>query len=665
MVFAWAIGVFLGIVTGIYVGARLFGKKNRVGSYSQYGIDADADPEVQPRVNAGKPIPADLTGILEMLPKWITWPDYEKTMWMNHAMQILWPYYNKAVAKMVIEQAKPQIDAAIKGYPFIEDVSLEVLDLGTKPIKVGGVKVYRVGDEEVIMEMQAIWGSNCRVRVSAQIKIAGFVIYVPVEVSNIQLKATARATLSPLVETIPCLGAVTITLMDLPYVELSLALLNSFDIMSLPLLHTAANFGLKMALAPLLLYPNKMTFPIMENGGAPPTPKGVLIVKVLRGDKLKGAEVLGKIDAYVQLSVRAGRTKKTRTINNTTNPEWNESMQFVVDDINSQNITIVVKDDEFGFADKILGVASIPLEDAKFMVNPRTHVPVSVDLLKPEAAGIANFGKGAIKGVGKLGATAGKTTLKVATLGMVGGKKEDKNASPAEKQQQAKHNRGTIHFDIMYVPFKHAAAEMEGKPEASDIPAQEQQPSQSKEQEPESKEKLQSRFTSTKITKEDKGVLTVTLIKASNLDEEEDEVDPFIELVLNDPTKPKPDVQTSAVVMNESNPRWGDKYDFINVSAASSLTVVVWDKESFLSSLLSLKTLVGKKPQNKKKLGTVRIPIKDVVRNKKIRDVWALQDAELGEVHLKLEWIPIELDAEDERLTSAAVTGIDANETLV
>ena len=55
----------------------------------------------------------------------------------------------------------------------------------------------------------------------------------------------------------------------------------------------------------------------------------------------------------MQVSVRAGRTKKTRTINNTTNPEWNESMQFVVDDINSQDITIVVKDDEFGFADKV------------------------------------------------------------------------------------------------------------------------------------------------------------------------------------------------------------------------------------------------------------------------------------------------------------------------
>ena len=37
-----------------------------------------------------------------------------QTLWLNHAVTTLWPYYNKAVAKMVLEQAKPQIDEAIK-----------------------------------------------------------------------------------------------------------------------------------------------------------------------------------------------------------------------------------------------------------------------------------------------------------------------------------------------------------------------------------------------------------------------------------------------------------------------------------------------------------------------------------------------------------------------
>ena len=36
-------------------------------------------------------------------------------MWLNRAISTLWPVYNEAIAKMAIEQAKPQIDAALKG----------------------------------------------------------------------------------------------------------------------------------------------------------------------------------------------------------------------------------------------------------------------------------------------------------------------------------------------------------------------------------------------------------------------------------------------------------------------------------------------------------------------------------------------------------------------
>lgn len=36
-------------------------------------------------------------------------------MWLNNAVKTLWPVYNEAIAKMAIEQAKPQIDAALKG----------------------------------------------------------------------------------------------------------------------------------------------------------------------------------------------------------------------------------------------------------------------------------------------------------------------------------------------------------------------------------------------------------------------------------------------------------------------------------------------------------------------------------------------------------------------
>lgn len=50
--------------------------------------------------------------------------------------------------------------------------------------------------------------------------------------------------------------------------------------------------------------------------------------------------------AAVKLTVRTGRVKRTETIHNNTHPEWNEEMQFIVDDPDTQAISIVVKDDD-------------------------------------------------------------------------------------------------------------------------------------------------------------------------------------------------------------------------------------------------------------------------------------------------------------------------------
>ena len=62
----------------------------------------------------------------------------------------------------------------------------------------------------------------------------------------LQLKARARITLPPLVETIPCLGSVSISLLESPTVDLALMLINQLDIMAFPGLNLAANLVLKM-----------------------------------------------------------------------------------------------------------------------------------------------------------------------------------------------------------------------------------------------------------------------------------------------------------------------------------------------------------------------------------------------------------------------------------
>lgn len=72
-------------------------------------------------------------------------------------------------------------------------------------------------------------------------------------------------------------------------------------------------------------------------------------------------------------------------------------------------------------------------------------------------------------------------------------------------------------------------------------------------------------------------------------------MDPFVELEIDDPAGSKHEVHTSPIIMNEPSPRWNIKYDYIMVSATSTFTATVWDKQGLFDSLLSLKTLLGER----------------------------------------------------------------------
>ena len=46
------------------------------------------------------------------------------------------------------------------------------------------------------------------------------------------------------------------------------------------------------------------------------------------------------------MTVRDGRIKRTETVSNNTHPEWNEELQFIVDDPDTQSVSVIVKDDD-------------------------------------------------------------------------------------------------------------------------------------------------------------------------------------------------------------------------------------------------------------------------------------------------------------------------------
>ncbi|KAI3437508.1 uncharacterized protein J3R85_005272, partial [Psidium guajava] len=109
-------------------------------------------------------------------------------------------------------------------------------------------------------------------------------------------------------------------------------------------------------------------------------PVGILHVKVLRARKLLKMDLLGTSDPYVQLSLSGEKlpAKRTSVKMNNLNPEWNESFNLTVKDLQSQVLELHVYDwEKFGTHDK-LGMQVVPLTS----ISPHEPKEFALNLVK-------------------------------------------------------------------------------------------------------------------------------------------------------------------------------------------------------------------------------------------------------------------------------------------
>ena len=159
-------------------------------------------------------------------------------------------------------------------------IGFEKVTLGPTPPVIGGVKVMGSNSEEVMLELEVVLATGADVVLAAYV----FGVRVPVRVHDLQLRANVRVTFTPLVDALPCLGGLEISLMSLPqHADVGISVPPGIDLMSLPGAHSLLRLALWKFVAPLLVYPAKMTLPIMENSGVEPASTGMIKLSVLGG----------------------------------------------------------------------------------------------------------------------------------------------------------------------------------------------------------------------------------------------------------------------------------------------------------------------------------------------------------------------------------------------
>ncbi|KAG1680815.1 hypothetical protein FOA52_008148 [Chlamydomonas sp. UWO 241] len=656
-----AFGLGLGAVAGLSIGPQIFPRLFPPKDYSKLDEAADQDEDVD--VPQGQAVTAEMRKLLEFAEPWTTEPDYQRVNMINRCIKTMWPGLSKAIMADVLKQVKVQLQAQVfKKFAFVENIVFgtdgmnavagpesfekyctgQGFNLGDVPPRIGGFKVFQTSDDEGLFEVPLIWGSNCKFNVGAFIRLGPLRLYIPVEVSNVHVKAEARVTLKPLVDVIPCIGGVSISLLRVPHVDLSLSLFGGVDLMALPIIKDAMRLGLKMAMEKLLVLPNAMTFPIMPNFGLPMPPKGALNVKLLGGEGLKGKEL------YCVMNTRPNRFRSSNIAKSYKgSADWHEEFNFIVDDPEVQTFNIALYEDVFGADNKIAtGCLTLGAHDysklelaegdevvttfvpAQFIRVPMEEHKLAIKLDKfiPEGALLALAS-------GKISAATLKVGLNDVAAGLgdvTTGLQNAPNRSIAENLRMTggaskPADVGTLYVKVRFIPFFQPTMDEE-------------------DDEVEKKKKKDAtvvqlptmRIASHNVTDKLKGVLTVHLIRCINLKGENP--NSYVRILLSD--EDADEAALSETVVSQNSPRYNQKFDFVMINAGSTLHLTVYNKSTLAGNVLnSINVFTRKKGVDRDKImGKLHIPVADIARNGSIKDVWTLQDTERGQVEMVLSW---------------------------
>ncbi|XP_015877200.3 synaptotagmin-3 isoform X1 [Ziziphus jujuba] len=357
------VGFGIGIFSGLLVGFFLF-------IYSE--PKKVEDPVIRPLYELDT---SSLEDILPEIPMWVKNPDYDRLDWLNKFILQMWPYLDTAICCRIRNMA-PSIFAEYIGKFNIEAIEFENLSLGTLPPKIYGLKFYKTNEKQLVMEPIFKWAGNPNIVLVVKL----LSLRIKVQLVDLQIFASPRINLKPLVPSFPCFANIAVCLMEKPHVDFGMKVLGG-DLMSIPGLYRFIQETIKRQIARLYLWPQTLEIPILDASTvAVVKPVGILHVKVVRALKLLNMDFLGTSDPYVKLSFSGERlsAKRTTVKMNNLNPEWNEKFKLIVKDPQSQALELQVYDwDKVGRHDR-LGMQLVPLK----LLTPNETKEFTLDLVK-------------------------------------------------------------------------------------------------------------------------------------------------------------------------------------------------------------------------------------------------------------------------------------------
>ncbi|CAI7785826.1 unnamed protein product [Closterium sp. NIES-54] len=342
------LGFTIGLLGGLVAGYFIFIHKLPT---------AVEEPEVKELIPEGATLKEEeLQEYYSYLPPWVSNPDYERVDWMNKLVAEMWPYLNKAISEQIREIGTPILKAQQPA--FIETLEFQEIDLGTIPPAVLAIKSFDTTDDEVILQTALRWAANNNIIVAASAK--GFT--GTVQITDLQVAATTRITLKPLVPIFPCFSTITVSFMDKPQVDFGLKVVG-LDVMAIPGLYTYVQKTIGNVAASMYMWPKVLE--VYDD--QPLAPIGWLVITHIKATHLRNlGGMMAKSDPYLRFSIdgRALGRRNTSVKKDDLDPDWGKEELLVrVADLQKQKLHVEVFDKSFtNKPDKLMSVTRVSLE---------------------------------------------------------------------------------------------------------------------------------------------------------------------------------------------------------------------------------------------------------------------------------------------------------------
>ncbi|KAL0311755.1 UNVERIFIED_CONTAM: Synaptotagmin-4 [Sesamum radiatum] len=445
---------------------------------------------------------------------------------------------------------------------------------GTVAPQFTGITVLESEPKELVMEMEMQWDGNPNIVLDIKTRVG---VALPIQVKNIGFTGVFRLIFKPLVDEIPCFGAVCYSLREKRNLDFTLKVIGG-DISAVPGVSTALEDTIRDAIEDSITWPVRKIVPIIPGDYSYLEVKavGVLEVKLIEAQELTNKDVIGKSDPFAQIFVRPlrAKTKTSKVIDNDINPIWNEHFEFEVEDELTQHLTVRIYDDEGIQAAELIGCAQIPISE----LVPGKIKDVWLKLVKD---------------------------LHV---------------------QRDRKNRGQVHVELLYCPlssesifsssfdpdFRLTSLEKALKQVSEDAGGRDHSSTSSSTTPPPSYTKKDIIF---------RGVLSVTIMSAENLPATDlmGKSDPFVVLTMR-----KSEQKCKTRVLNDTlNPIWNQTFDFVVEDGLHELLIMeVYDHDTF----------------GKDKMGRCLLTLTRCILEGEFTESLDIQGTKSGKLNMHLKW---------------------------